>query len=141
MAEGESCSYARSAAEITSLATNSAPATDDTLTPDDAGKILEELLEAQNHAQLLALAMKVNPRDVETIHATYQQPKDRLLHIIIAFLRQSETRPTWRVIVDALRSPAVNLPALARRVEAAHFPDPTAIVLPEYGKSAIDTLL
>ena len=25
--------------------------------------------------------------------------------------------------MDALRSPIVNLPALARRVEAAHFPD------------------
>ena len=38
-----------------------------------------------------------------------------------------------RAIVDALRSPAVNLPALAKRVEAAHFPDPTSTsdVVPE----------
>ena len=28
--------------------------------------------------------------------------------------------------MEALRSPAVNLPALARSVEAAHFPDPTS---------------
>ena len=42
------------------------------------------------------------------------------------FLKQAEPRPTWRAIVTALRSPAVNLPQLAMRVEAAHFPDPTA---------------
>ena len=56
----------------------------------------------------------------------YQDPKDRLYHIIIAFLGQAEPRPTWRVIVGALGSPIVNLTALARRVEAAHFPDLTA---------------
>ena len=70
--------------------------------------------------------MNVKPRDVEAIQATYQQPKDRLLHIIIAFLNQTEPRPTWRVIVNALKSPVVDLTALASRVEAAHFPHPTA---------------
>ena len=74
--------------------------------------------------------MNINPSDVEAIRATYQQPKDRLLHIIIAFLQQAETRPTWRAIIDALKSPVVGLTALARRVEAAHFPDPTAIRAP-----------
>ena len=37
-----------------------------------------------------------------------------------------EPKPTWRAILAALRSPAVNLPQLAMRVEAEHFPDPTA---------------
>ena len=71
--------------------------------------------------------MTVKPRDVEAIQATYQQPKDRLYHIIIAFLQLAEPRPTWRAIVDALKSPVVGLTALARRVEAAHFPDPNSI--------------
>ena len=94
-------------------------------------KILEELLDAQNHAHLLGLMMNVKPRDVEAIQATYQQPKDRLLHIILAFLNQAEPRPTWRVIVDALKSPVVNLETLAMRVEAAHFPTSTRDVVPE----------
>ena len=98
----------------------------ETLTTDDAGKILEELLDAQNHAHLLGYAMNIKPRDVEAIQVRYQDPKDRLLHIILAFLQQAEPRPTWRTIVDALNSPVVNLPALARRVEAAHFPDSMA---------------
>ena len=118
---------------------NAAPAVGDTtLTESDAASILEELLDAQNSAHLLGLMLNVKPRDVEAILNRYQDPKDKLYHIIIAFLRQAEPRPTWRVIVDALRSHTVNLTALARRVEAAHCPDLTATrdVVPEtIGKS------
>ena len=98
----------------------------ETLQPDDAGKILEELLEAQNQSFMLGLGLNLRLHEVEAIHARYSDPRERLLHIIIVFLRQAQLRPTWRVIVEALRNPIVNLPALARRVEAAHFPDPTA---------------
>ena len=63
---------------------------------------------------------------VESICEVHTQPRDRLLQVIIAFLNQEQTGPSWRVIADALRSPAVNLPRLAKRVEAAHFPDPTS---------------
>ena len=93
---------------------------------------------AQNSAHLLGLMLNVRPRDVDAILIKYQDQKDRLYHIIIAFLGQAEPRPTWRVIVGALRSPVVNLTALAERVEAAHFPDLTAArdVVPETtGKS------
>lgn len=84
-------------------------------------------MDAQNKAHLLGLKLHVHPRDVEAIQTTYQQPTDRLLHIILAFLRQSDIEPTWRVIIDALRSPVVNLPHLATRLKRAHFPDPTAV--------------
>ena len=100
---------------------------DETLTPDDAGKILEELLEAQNHSVMLGLGLNLRLHEVEAIRDRYSDPRERLLYIIIAFLRQAEPRPTWRVIVEALGNPIVNLPALARRMEAAHYPDPTAI--------------
>ena len=98
----------------------------ETLTPDDAGKILEKLLEAQNQSFMLGLGLNLRLHEVEAIHERYQDARERLLHIIIAFLRQAEPTPTWRAIVDALKSPVVGLTALARRVEAAHFPDPTA---------------
>jgi hypothetical protein len=110
-----------------------APTINETLAPDDAVMIVAELLEAQDHALTLGQVLNITPRDVKAIEATYQQPKERLFHIVIAFLRQQELRPTWRVIVEALKDPLVDLPALARRVEAAHFPDPTSIrdVVPE----------
>ena len=46
-----------------------------------------------------------------------------LLKVISEFLNEVGSRPTWRVIVDALRSPVVRLHQLANEVEAAHFPD------------------
>ena len=98
----------------------------ETLQPDDAAKILEELLEAQNQSFLLGLGLNLRLHEVEAIHARYLDPRERLLHLIIAFLRQAEPRPTWSVIVNALKSPMVCRTALARRVEAAHFPDTTA---------------
>ena len=108
-----------------------APATCETLDPDSATDILEELLDAQNHSHVLGLKLKMKFRDVEAIFSTHIQPKERLLRVIIAFLHQVEPRPTWRVIVDALRSPAVGLPLLAKKVEEAHFPEiPAAKVLP-----------
>ena len=100
---------------------------DETLKPEDAGKILEELVDAQNHAHLLGLMMNVNPSDVEAIQTTYQQPKDKLLHIIIAFLNQTQPRPTWRAIIKALRTKTVNLPRLAASLEEAHFPEPATV--------------
>ena len=117
---------------------NAAPAVHDTLQPDDAGIILEALLDAQSHSFMLGLMLNLPLREVEAIFTKYSDPRDRLLHIIIAFLRQAEPRPTWRVIVGALRSPIVNLTALAKKVEAARFPSLTATrdVVPETtGKS------
>ena len=112
---------------------------DKTLTESDAAEILEELLSAQIQSYLLGLKLKLPLHEVEAIHLKYLDPRERLLHVIIAFLRQAEPRPTWRAIVEALRNPIVNLPALARRVEAAHFPDPTTTREPStaFGESAL----
>ena len=88
------------------------------LTPDDAVHVLEEVLSAQNHSYVLGLKLKLPLYVVDSIHSpTHPQPRDRLLQVIIAFLQQVQPRPTWRAIVDALRSPAVDLPQLALRIE------------------------
>ena len=112
---------------------SAAPTGDETLTPNDAVKVLEELLPAKNHSHMLGLKLGLPLHDVEGIQSNYHDPRDRLLKVISEFLKQEQTGPTWRVIVDALRSPVVNLPALAKRVEAAHFPDSisTRDVVPE----------
>ena len=105
-----------------------ATAADEVLTPDDATKIVEELLPAQNKSHLLGLKLNLPRYEVAATHSRYSDPVDRLLHVITEFLRRTVTpKPTWRVIVEALRSPLVNLPDLARRVEADHFPDLASI--------------
>ena len=106
---------------------SAAPTGDEPLTPDDAVKVLEEILEAQNQSRFLGLKLNVPDYIVTGIHTRYIDPKDRLYYILVEFLRHADPKPTWRAIVAALRSPAVSLPQLAMKVEAAHFPDPTAI--------------
>ena len=71
--------------------------------------------------------MNVKPYDVVVIQATYQQPKDRLLHIILAFLNQAE--PTWRVIVEALRSPVVNLLRQWKQLISLNLPQHRALLV------------
>ena len=106
---------------------------DRTLTEDDAADILEELLSAQNQSYLLGMKLKLLTADIDAIHSQYQQPRNRLLHVILTFLRRTEPRPTWRVIVEALKSSILGLPDLAKKLEEAHFPDPTSTrdVVPE----------
>ena len=100
---------------------------DELLTENDAHSILKELMEAQNEAHLLGLEWKIPPHEIEAIEKEHRKPIDILLNIILKFLRQANPPPTWRVIVDALRSPTVNLTGLASKVETSHFPAGTAI--------------
>ena len=106
---------------------------DETLSPDDAVHILEEILPAKNHSYVLGLKLGLPQHVVDGIHSKEMEPERYLLKVISEFLNEVGSRPTWRVIVDALRSPVVRLHQLAREVEAAHFPDTTAIreVIPE----------
>ena len=82
-------------------------------------------MEAQNQSYVLGLKLKLPLHVVDGIYDKHSEPRDRLLQVLIEFTKQVDPRPTWRAIVAALRSPAVNLPQLAMRVEGAHFPDPT----------------
>ena len=80
-----------------------------------------KILEAQKQSQFLGL---IPQYIVNGIHTQYTDPKERLYHILVEFLKQVEPRPTWTAIADALRSPAVNLPQLAKRMEDTHFRNP-----------------
>ena len=88
--------------------------------------ILEEILPAQNKSYNLGLKLKVPLHVVRAIHAKNQSAEDHLRDVLEEFLKRIEPRPTWRVIINALRSPTVNLSQLANAVEATHFPDSTS---------------
>ena len=114
---------------------------DELLTDKDVITILEELLPAQNKTYELGLKLKLPEYVVEGIYKSFSDPQTRLLHVLKEFRNQMEPRPTWRVIVDALRSPAVNLPKLASEVEAAHFPESVkTIVLETSGRNYLLSL-
>ena len=119
-------------------AKNTTPAGDKLLTPDDAVDILEELLPAQNKSYELGLELKLPQYVVKAIHSKKLSPEKYLLKILLKFLQQVEPRPNLRVIVQALRSPVVNLPFLAKEVEAAHFPNPLPLVVETGIQSSIE---
>ena len=48
-------------------------------------------------------------------------PEDRLLEVLIRWIRNDNPRPTWPAVVDALLS--VNRGIIARRVNRDHCPD------------------
>ena len=87
------------------------------LTRGDVETVVKELLEVQDLSRVIGLQLKVPRRIVADIHKRYTNPKDRLYYVLVEFLKQVEPRPTWSAIVDALRSPAVNLQYLAQRIQ------------------------
>ena len=87
--------------------------------------IADELLEAQTRSFELGLKLKLEIHVLEAIHKEQISSKC-LLKVLAEFLKQTQPPPTWRVIIDALNSRVVNLPQLANRLEAAHFPEPTS---------------
>ena len=110
---------------------STAPSGNKTLHSDDVMEILEEILPAQNKSYNLGLKLKVPLHVVRAIHAKNQLAEDHLRDVLEEFLKRIQPRPTWRVIINALRSPTVNLSQLANAVEAAHFPDSTSTRDPE----------
>ena len=113
-----------------------APTSADILRDDDLAEVLRQLVKAKNKAYEIGLELKLPQYEVESIRDTYQDPQERLTRVIEKFLKQACPDPTWRVIVDALRSPLVNNAQLAKEIETAHFAD--SIIASADGKSSSD---
>ena len=90
---------------------------DKTLGPEDALEITEHIIEVQNRSFMLGLALLLPLYIVEGIYSNYTQAQDRLLHVIIAFLKRDKPRPTWRLIVDALQTKTVNNSRLGNKLK------------------------
>ena len=103
------------------------------LRSDDAAEVLEALVEAQNKARHIGLKLGVPQYIIDSILKEHSNSLDQLDHVVVNFLEQAEPRPTWRAIVNALRSPLVELPRLANKIETKFCPPaPT-----QSGKGAI----
>ena len=86
---------------------------DDPLTPGDAQKVHSKLTEAAPRAAELGERLGLRTERINN----HSQEENQLYNVIVEFLGQPETKPTWRVILEALRSDEVNLPALAKEIE------------------------
>ena len=101
---------------------HSPAAMDELLEQQNAAAISEELAKAAPRAIELGLQLGLNEDEIDAI----KKGEDKLLQVILAFLKRKDPKPTWSVIVEALRSIAVNLPSLAMTVEEDHRKKPRA---------------
>ena len=79
--------------------------------------VVNELNSARPVAYEIGLALKVPLELLNRKREESRNQRDLLVWIIEEFLRQDNPRPTWRIIVEALRSPMVQRPKLAKIIE------------------------
>ena len=96
------------------------PTGDSTLHESDTRIIYEELYEVRAKSKMLGLVLGLEKSTVDAIGAEYRDPADQLVQVIAEFLKQAEPGTTWRVIVNALRSPLIGMHALAKKIEAKY---------------------
>ena len=100
-----------------------------TLTEADTEEIVKKLAPAHTQSFVLGLQFNLPLQEVQAIHSENLDIHVRFLQIILAFLQQNP-KPTWKVIIKALRSRTVNLPGLADDLS----PGATVPSAPGYGE-------
>ena len=93
---------------------------DELLTSNDHGTILDALIPAQNKYRELGLQFKIQQHVIDGYFISYHHPQTCLYYVLGEFLNQTNPKPCWRVIIDALKSPSVKLHQLARVLEAKY---------------------
>ena len=96
---------------------------DEILSREDVAFIVEKIIGVQAKSEVLGRRLKVQSYRVDSILQQYRDPQDQLFHIIDEFVRQVEPKPTWRTILEALRSPLIGEAALAQEIQMDLFPD------------------
>ena len=88
---------------------------------DEVIDIVEGMLDAKNKSQLLAEKLKLPKHVIDEIHKKqHSEALEWLYEVIHEFVNRLEPGLTWRLIIQALRSPLIDLPLLANKMERKH---------------------
>ena len=102
-----------------------------TLHDADVPEIVEQMFEVRNKSERLGRALELPKDIVESItRGRDTDTGNQLFQIIDEFVRQVAPRPTWSVIVEALRKPTVWNHRLAREIEKKYCPGKNCPSLP-----------
>ena len=88
------------------------------LSQDDAVEVVKELLSVQTKSKELGHLLGLPRERVDAILHSYRDPQKQLFYIIEEFLKQIEPRPTWGLILEALRSTLLKEYRLAMDIES-----------------------
>ena len=88
-----------------------------TLTHDDVTELTGRLLEISTKSVVFGRLLELPKATIDAIHLQYTDPQGRLFHLLDEFAKQVEPKPTWRVILGALRDPLMGEHSLAQSIE------------------------
>ena len=92
---------------------------------DEVIDIVEDILDAKNKSQFLAEKLRLPKHIINEIHKKqHSEALEWLYEVIHEFVNRLEPRPTWGLVIQALRSPLIDLPLLAKKMEKKHCPTP-----------------
>ena len=83
-----------------------------TLSSDDLGCVLEGVLDAAAQWYNLGLKLKVRTTTLDSIQEDFTATQHRLREMLKAWLNTGDN-PSWKTLIDALRSPVVGASQLA----------------------------
>ena len=84
---------------------------------EDVAEIVEKIMIVQTKSKTLGRLLKIPKATLDSIFQQYNSPNDRLFGVIDEFVKQIDPKPTWKVIVAALRSPLLRQSSLANKLE------------------------
>ena len=90
---------------------------DTTLTANDYNALYEDLFEVCDKPKALGILLNLPESTLDEILTKNSQADNCLIDILVTFVEQEDQRPTWRIVLDALRDPLINNPRLAERIE------------------------
>ena len=91
------------------------------LSSDDLGCVLEGVVDAAAQWYNLGLKLKVRTGKLNSIRTEFNTPEDQLREMLNAWLTTGDN-PSWKTLIDALRSPLVGASHLATVLEAKYCP-------------------
>ena len=91
------------------------------LTSDDLGCVVGEVLDISTEWYDLGLQLKVRVGTLDNIRADFTAAKHRLREMLKAWLTTGD-HPSWKTLVDALRSKMVGASRLAAALETKYCP-------------------
>ena len=91
------------------------------LTSDDLGCVLEGVVDAAAQWYNLGLKLKVKTATLDSIQEDFTATQHRLREMLKAWLNTGDN-PSWKTLIDALKSPLVGASQLAAVLETEYTP-------------------
>ena len=86
---------------------------------DDLGLLLDELVNVGMSWYRIGLHLRVRIGTLDKIRTQFPDPRDQLLEMLKTWLTTSDST-SWKMLIDALRSPGVQKSKLAGELETKY---------------------